>query len=98
MALVVDDDGQEGGIDLEAAVIFDEAELLELVHEKVHAGPGGPDHFGECFLRYFRHLPSKATTASFPACERTETLMPPLRRYMTLSQGSPWEKTISLLA
>ena len=34
--LVVDDDGQEGMIDLEAAVVFDESEFLELVHEEIH--------------------------------------------------------------
>jgi hypothetical protein len=34
---VVHDDRQEGMIDLEAAVVFDETELLELVHEEVHA-------------------------------------------------------------
>src|ERR1700676_5395249 len=48
---VVYDDGEEGRIDLEAAVIFDEAKLLELVHEGVHAGPRRPHHLGECFLR-----------------------------------------------
>jgi hypothetical protein len=34
-ALGVHDDGQEGMIDLEAAVVLDEPELLELVHEEV---------------------------------------------------------------
>src|SRR2546427_2145912 len=55
--LVVDDDGQQRGIDLEAAVVFDEAERLELFHEEVHAGPRRPDHFGERFLRDFRQDP-----------------------------------------
>ena len=49
---VVYDDGQEGRIDLEAAVIFDEAKLLELVHEGVHAGPRRPHHLSERLLRY----------------------------------------------
>ena len=35
--LIVQDDRQEGMIDLEAAVVLDEPELLELVHEEVHA-------------------------------------------------------------
>ena len=41
------DDGHEGGIDLEAAVIFDEAKLLELVHEEVHAETGRTEYFDE---------------------------------------------------
>ena len=32
--LVVHDDGQEGMVDLEAAVVFDETELLELFMKK----------------------------------------------------------------
>src|SRR6267378_3201780 len=36
--------------------------------------------------------------ASFPECDRTESWTPPLCRYMTLSDGSPWEKTTSLRA
>jgi hypothetical protein len=32
--LVVHEDGQEGMMDLEAAVVFDETQLLEFVHEK----------------------------------------------------------------
>src|SRR5580700_833619 len=54
---VVNDDGEEGRVDLEAAVVFDEAKLLELVHEEVHAGPRRPDHFGERLLRYSRQQP-----------------------------------------
>jgi hypothetical protein len=47
----VHDDGQEGLIDLEAAVVFDEPELLELVHEEVHARARRADHFRERLLR-----------------------------------------------
>jgi len=38
--LLMHDNGGEGGIDLEAAVIFDEAASSEFVHEEVHAGTG----------------------------------------------------------
>ena len=58
---VVYDDGQEGRIDREAAVkaavVVDEAQLLELVHEEVHAGPRRPDHVGKCLLRHSRQRP-----------------------------------------
>ena len=37
-------------MDVQAAVIFDEAELPKLVHEETHPGPRRPDHFGQGFL------------------------------------------------
>src|SRR4051812_36341814 len=51
---VVQDDGQKRRIDVDArfevAVVLNEAEPLELVHEKVHARASGPDHLRERFL------------------------------------------------
>jgi len=52
--LVVQDNGQEGAIDLDVAVVFDESEVAELVHEEVDAGAGRADHLGERFLRQLR--------------------------------------------
>jgi hypothetical protein len=37
-------------MNLQAAVIVDEAQLSKLVHEKTHPGPRRPDHFGQSFL------------------------------------------------
>ena len=34
---VVKDDAQQGSVDLQAAVVLDEAELAEFVHEEIHA-------------------------------------------------------------
>src|SRR5436309_12002613 len=51
---IVKHDAHERAVDLEAAVVFDEAELTELVHEEVHPRPRGADHFGEHFLRELR--------------------------------------------
>ena len=45
------DDAEERAIDLEAAVVFDEAKFPELVHEEVDTGPRRADHLGERFLR-----------------------------------------------
>src|SRR4029453_2794034 len=40
--LLVEDDAQQGFVDLDAPVVLDEAELPELVHEVVHARARGP--------------------------------------------------------
>jgi hypothetical protein len=52
VALVVEHNGEERVIDVDfAAVVVDEAELAEFVHEEIYAGAGGAYHFGEGFLR-----------------------------------------------
>ena len=48
--LFVEDDGQQGLFDFDFAVVFDEAEFSEFVHEKVYARTSGADHFGEGLL------------------------------------------------
>ena len=52
--LLVEDDAQQGFVDLDAPVVLDEAELPELVHEVVHARARGPHHVGKDLLRNFR--------------------------------------------
>ena len=37
-------------MDLDAAVVFDEAELAKAIHEEADAGPGGADHLCQSFL------------------------------------------------
>src|SRR4029453_19687267 len=49
--LLVEDDAQQGFVDLDAPVVLDEAELPELVHEVVHARARGPHHLGKDLLR-----------------------------------------------
>ena len=50
--LVVDDDVEEGIVDFErvVAVVMDETEFTELVHEEADARPRGSDHFREYLL------------------------------------------------
>jgi hypothetical protein len=50
---VVQHHTQKRIIDLKAAVIFDEAQLLEFVHEQIDARARGSDHLGQRLLRYF---------------------------------------------
>ena len=38
-------------MDLDAAVVFDEAELAKSIHEETDAGPCGADHLCQGFLR-----------------------------------------------
>ena len=54
VALVVEDYGEEGVVYVNfAAVVVDEAELAEFVHEEIYARAGGADHFGQGLLRNF---------------------------------------------
>ena len=47
---IVKDDTQERAVHLEPAVVFDQPELAELVHEEVHPGARRADHFRERLL------------------------------------------------
>jgi hypothetical protein len=42
-------------MNLQAAVIFNEAQLPKLVHEETHPGSRRPDHFGQGFLTHPGH-------------------------------------------
>ena len=48
---VVEDDAQQGAIDLKAAVVLDEAHFLELIHEEIYAGARCADRICQRFLR-----------------------------------------------
>src|SRR6476469_9964202 len=48
--LIVQDHAEEGSIDFEIAVVIDEAEISELVHEEIDARTGRPDHFCQGLL------------------------------------------------
>ena len=37
-------------MNLQAAIVFNEAQLPKLVHEETHPGPRRPDHLGQGFL------------------------------------------------
>jgi hypothetical protein len=56
--LLVQDNIQEGRVDVEAAIaVFDEAEFPEFIHEEINPAARGPDHFRQRPLRYFgKHL------------------------------------------
>src|SRR3984885_15648386 len=56
-ALVVQDDTEQRVVYLEPAVVLDESQLLEFVHEKIDARARGADHLGQGFLRYLGHDP-----------------------------------------
>jgi hypothetical protein len=49
----VQDNTQEGIVDAKLAIIFDEAQFSELVHEKIDPWARRADHFRQHLLRYF---------------------------------------------
>src|SRR5229473_7546614 len=55
--LLVQDNTQEGIVDVDLAVVLDEAQLPEFVHEKIDSRPRCANHFRQHLLRYFgKHL------------------------------------------
>ena len=53
--LVVEDDIEEGAVDVEPAVVVNQAHLFEPIHEETDARARGPDHCGKCFLTNLRN-------------------------------------------
>ena len=62
--LIVNDDVEQGAVDLELAVVLDETETAELVHKETDSGSRGFDHLCEGFLTDVRYLYGRAFTAS----------------------------------
>ena len=50
--LLVQHDAQERSVDLKSAVVLNETQLAEFVHEKVDSWARRPDHLRQRFLRH----------------------------------------------
>jgi len=48
----VQGDAQEGSVDMEPAIVLNEAQFLEFVHEEIDSGACCTDHFRQSLLRY----------------------------------------------
>jgi hypothetical protein len=82
---VAQHDGQERGVNLQAAVVVNEPELPKRIHEEVDTRARRPDHLGQDFLRHSRkravrrfgfpvsHQPQQRTSQPFLA--RVEQLV-----------------------
>jgi hypothetical protein len=51
--LLVQDNTQEGSVDVQPAVVMNEAQLSEFIHEKIDPGASCPDHLCQRLLRNF---------------------------------------------
>src|ERR1700691_2501463 len=51
--LVVQDNAQEGIVDVDLAVVFDESQFLEFVHEQIDSGSRRTNDLRQHLLRYF---------------------------------------------
>ena len=49
------DDVEEGTVNMQAVVVMNEAELPEFIHKETDSRPRCADHFGERFLADLRH-------------------------------------------
>ena len=57
-ASIVQDNIEEGAVNLEHAIVLDEAELAEPIHEKVNARARSAHNLGQRFLAHFWGLRS----------------------------------------
>jgi hypothetical protein len=48
--LLVQDNTQERSVDMQPAIILNEAQFLEFIHEKIDPGARCPDHFRQSLL------------------------------------------------
>ena len=53
--LLVQTDRQQRFLNGDLAVVFDEAELPEFIHEEIHTGTRGPNHFRAIPTLKLRH-------------------------------------------
>jgi hypothetical protein len=53
-SLLVQDNTEERIVDFDSAVVFDETELPQFVHEHIYTGASCPDHSRQSLLRYLR--------------------------------------------
>jgi hypothetical protein len=51
--LIVEDDIEQGAVNIEPSVIFDETEPAKFVHEKADSGSSSADHLRQCLLADF---------------------------------------------
>ena len=54
LRIIVQNDTQQRAVDLQVAIVIDEAQFPEFVHEMAHARTRRADHFSECLLADFR--------------------------------------------
>ena len=67
--LVVENDIQEGAVHVQPAVVVNEAQFAEFIHEAAHAEVCGADHHGKRFLTDLRDQQPSASLTPIDGAE-----------------------------
>ena len=78
MRLLVKDEAQQGLVNLDMAVIADEAKLPEPVHEEADARASGPYHLGQGFLADLRENRFRLSFIAIIRQQQQQPRQPPL--------------------
>ena len=70
------DDTQEGIVDVDFSVVFDETQLSKFVHEEIDAGPRGADHLRQRLLRNLGEHPLRLVGCAVASEQEQSTGQP----------------------
>jgi hypothetical protein len=82
--LVVQNNIQERLLDVNPAVVFDETQFPEFVHEEINPGPCCANHLRQRLLRYFGKFPLRLTLFSIVREQQKSPRQPFLARVKEL--------------
>jgi hypothetical protein len=73
----VQDEVNERNVDVQVAIVVDEALLGELIQKEIHPGPRGANHLGERFLTHLRQVVEADHIAAVHGAQQPVELLDP---------------------